>query len=135
MNFCTIFKFFKFHLYNFLNKYCSYIFMKENVQFSFICFGLCKRSVYFLNRYRSMKKIIRDLRQGRSAPRVPSQDSPPPSPDVLNLPEIPERTTENPLQRQGTKPSCRFPWKPPLQVHYIFILKCDLTDLYSVQTM
>lgn len=75
-----------------------------------------------LIRYRSMKKIIRDLRQGPPRiPRVPSQDSPPPSPNVLNPPELPERTTESPLQRQQTKPSCRFPWKPPLQVHYIFI--------------
>ncbi|XP_051719254.1 fibroblast growth factor receptor homolog 1 [Ctenopharyngodon idella] len=71
-----------------------------------------------LNKYRSMKKTIRDLRQRRSGviPRVLSQDSPPPSPNVLNISELPERTTESPLQRQQTKPSCRFPWKPPLQI-------------------
>ncbi|KAI2656253.1 hypothetical protein H4Q32_013126 [Labeo rohita] len=71
-----------------------------------------------LNKYRSMKKIIRELRTGRSVviPQVSSQDSPPPSPNVLNIPELPERITESPLQRQQTKSSCRFPWKPPLQV-------------------
>ncbi|XP_016335374.1 fibroblast growth factor receptor homolog 1 [Sinocyclocheilus anshuiensis] len=70
-----------------------------------------------LNKYRSMKKVIWELRQKRpSVPQVPSQDSPPPSPNVLNIPELPDRTTESPLQRQPTKSSCRFPWKPPLQV-------------------
>ncbi|XP_016149512.1 fibroblast growth factor receptor homolog 1-like [Sinocyclocheilus grahami] len=71
-----------------------------------------------LNKYRSMKKIIRELRQRRPAviPQVPSQDSPPPSPGVLKIPELPDRTTEKPLQRQQTKSSCRFPWKPPLQI-------------------
>ncbi|XP_016412604.1 uncharacterized protein LOC107743727 [Sinocyclocheilus rhinocerous] len=69
-----------------------------------------------LNKYRSMKKVIWELRQKRpSVPQVPSQDSPPPSPNVLNIPELPDHTTESPLQRQPTK-SIRFPWKPPLQV-------------------
>ncbi|XP_026082168.1 fibroblast growth factor receptor homolog 1-like [Carassius auratus] len=69
-----------------------------------------------LNKYRSMKKTIRELRQRRPAviPQVPSQDSP--SPDVLKIPELPDRTKEDPLQRQQSKLSCRFPWKPPLQV-------------------
>lgn len=70
-----------------------------------------------LNKYRSMKKVIWELRQKRpSVPQVPSQDSPPLSPNVLDIPELPDRTTESPLQRQPTKSSCRFPWKPPLQV-------------------
>uniref|UniRef100_A0A8C2KTL7 Si:ch211-167j9.5 n=1 Tax=Cyprinus carpio TaxID=7962 RepID=A0A8C2KTL7_CYPCA len=64
-----------------------------------------------------MKKSIRELRQRRSViPQVPSQESPPPSPNVLKISELPGRATENPLQRQQTKSSYRFPWKPPLQV-------------------
>ncbi|KAK2881060.1 hypothetical protein QQF64_008598 [Cirrhinus molitorella] len=84
-----------------------------------------------LNKYRSMKRIIRELRQGRSIviPAGSSQDSPPPSPNVLNIPELPDRITESPLQRTQTKSSCRFPWKPPLQVPRFTKADLSLTQL------
>ncbi|XP_056328981.1 fibroblast growth factor receptor homolog 1 [Danio aesculapii] len=70
------------------------------------------------HKYRSMKKTIRDLKQGRPTviPRASSHDSSPPSPNVLTLPEAPEPITESPLHRQQTKSSCKFPWKSSQQV-------------------
>ncbi|XP_042627632.1 fibroblast growth factor receptor 2-like [Cyprinus carpio] len=85
--------------------------------FAVTMFFMIVLGCFCLKKYRSMKKSIRELRQRRSViPQVPSQESPPPSPNVLKISELPGRATENPLQRQQTKSSYRFPWKPPLQV-------------------
>ncbi|XP_051521887.1 fibroblast growth factor receptor homolog 1-like isoform X2 [Myxocyprinus asiaticus] len=73
-----------------------------------------------LKKYRSMRKIIRELRHGRPAVSLQVQDSPPPSTIVLAPPEPVDHTAERPLQRQQTtnykKSSCRLPWKPLQQV-------------------
>ncbi|XP_051963160.1 fibroblast growth factor receptor homolog 1 [Xyrauchen texanus] len=72
-----------------------------------------------LKKYRSMRKIIRELRCGRPDVSLSVRDSPPPSTIVPAPPEPVDNTAAMPLQQQTTndkKPSCIFPWKPLQQV-------------------
>ncbi|KAA0702001.1 Fibroblast growth factor receptor -like protein 1 [Triplophysa tibetana] len=72
-----------------------------------------------LKKYRSMKRMIRQLSQTRPAFQVPSHESPPPSPTILDIPDPANHSGENPLQTQPTRSkqiSCSLPWKPSQQV-------------------
>lgn len=79
-------------------------------------------------RYRSMKRIIRQLSETRPDFQVPSHDSPPPSPTILDIPDPENHSVENPFHRQPTRSkstSCRLPWKPSQQVRCI-LDECQL---------